>query len=56
MGHPLIHISVKTIIPADKANMNRFLASGLLGLFTLVGAQAQMLINGAGSTFDYPVF
>lgn len=36
--------------------MKRILATGLLGLFTLVGAQAQMLINGAGSTFDYPVF
>lgn len=36
--------------------MKRFLTTTALGLCTLVGAHAQMLINGAGSTFDYPVF
>jgi phosphate transport system substrate-binding protein len=36
--------------------MKKLLATGLLGLLTLTGASAQTLINGAGSTFDYPAF
>jgi phosphate transport system substrate-binding protein len=36
--------------------MKRFLATGLLGVFSTYAAQTQTGISGAGSTFDYPVF
>jgi len=36
--------------------MKKLIATGLLGLLTLTAASAQTLINGAGSTFDYPAF
>lgn len=36
--------------------MKRLLIAGALGAFLSVSAHAQMLINGAGSTFDYPAF
>jgi phosphate transport system substrate-binding protein len=35
--------------------MKKLLVTGLMGLLVTVSASAQMLINGAGSTFDYPV-
>ncbi len=34
----------------------RFLAAGLTGLIAVTGAQAQLLINGAGATFPYPIY
>lgn len=37
--------------------MKKFLLLGMLGLFALTGASASaQLINGAGSSFDYPAF
>lgn len=37
------------------SRLKSLVAAGLLGALSLTVAHAQMLINGAGSTFDYPV-
>jgi phosphate transport system substrate-binding protein len=36
--------------------MKRILAAVILGLFAVGSIQAETLLNGAGSTFDYPIF
>ncbi len=36
--------------------MKRFLIAGLTGLIAVTAAPAQMLINGAGATFPYPIY
>ncbi|MFI5336641.1 MAG: phosphate ABC transporter substrate-binding protein PstS, partial [Opitutales bacterium] len=36
--------------------MKKFLLAGLIGLLASVSASAQMLINGAGATFPYPIY
>jgi len=59
-GLPEFHILSLLILSARNSTtqpiMKKLLATGLLGLLTLTGASAQTLINGAGSTFDYPAF
>ena len=37
------------------SRLKSYVAASLLGALSLTTAHAQMLINGAGSTFDYPV-
>lgn len=34
----------------------KFLVAGLTGLFAVTAASAQLLINGAGATFPYPIY
>jgi phosphate transport system substrate-binding protein len=36
--------------------MNKFLLTGLAGFLAVTAASAQMLINGAGATFPYPIY
>ena len=36
--------------------MKKIILSSLLGLFAVTAASAQMLINGAGATFPYPIY
>lgn len=36
--------------------MKKIIIAGLTGLLAVTGASAQMLINGAGATFPYPIY
>ena len=36
--------------------MNKILLAGLVSLVTVSAASAQMLVNGAGATFPYPIY
>src|SRR5713101_4217790 len=40
----------------DMNTLNKIVAAGILGLLLQTETQAQMLINGAGATFPYPLY